>query len=137
MQRIRWLVLGLMVATPSLASAQSVTFEQAAALLAASCGEDIDANCRGVTLDPSRLKECLAHNQDVVSPKCQTDYPKSFAAIQQRITVRRAVYKSCERDAAKVCADATDNTSQLHCLMSATKGLGWACKQALTTAGLK
>jgi hypothetical protein len=122
---------------PSLAFAQSVNFEQATTLLATSCGDDIDANCRGVTLDPTRMKECLSHNQDVVSPKCMADYPKAFAAIQQRITVRRAVYKACERDGAKVCADAQNNTALLQCLLSATKGLGWACKQAITTAGFR
>jgi hypothetical protein len=137
MQRILWIVLGLVVAMPSQALAQAVNFEQATTLLGTSCGEDIDANCRGVTLDPTRLKECLAHNQDVVSPKCQADYPKVFTAIQQRITVRRAVYKACERDAAKVCADAQDNSALLQCLIAAPRGLGWACKQAITAAGLK
>ena len=137
MQRIRWVFLVVMVAVPSLAAAESVNFEQATTLLGTSCGDDIDANCRGVTLDPTRLKECLSHNQDVVSPKCMADYPKVFTAIQQRITVRRAVYKACERDAAKVCADAQNNSALLQCLLAAPRGLGWACKQAITAAGFK
>ena len=44
-------------------------------MLAASCGKDIDDNCRGVNLDATRLKECLGRNQDVVSAKCKADFP--------------------------------------------------------------
>ena len=44
-------------------------------MLAASCGKDIDDNCRGVNLDATRLRECLNRNQDVVSAKCKADYP--------------------------------------------------------------
>ena len=48
-------------------------------MLAASCGKDIDDNCRGVNLDATRLRECLGRNQDVVSAKCKADYPRPSA----------------------------------------------------------
>ena len=76
MTRIRLFLFIIAILAPSLAAAQqSMKFEEAAAMLAASCGKDIDDNCRGVNLDATRLKECLGRNQDVVSAKCKTDYP--------------------------------------------------------------
>ena len=44
-----WIILLVsVVAAPSLASAETMNFEQATAILGASCGKDIDDNCRGV-----------------------------------------------------------------------------------------
>src|SRR5258708_1279126 len=103
MNPLRILFCIFAMAVASLASAQTMNFEDASALVGASCGKDIDANCRGVNFDPGRLKECLLRNQDVVSPKCQADYVRAFAAIQQRISARASVKKLCERDAAKFC----------------------------------
>ncbi len=91
MTRIRLFLCIIAMSAPSLAAAQtaqSMKFEEAAAMLAASCGKDIDDNCRGVNLDATRLKECLSRNQDVVSAKCKADYPQALGAIQQRITAR-------------------------------------------------
>src|SRR5450432_2422874 len=104
MGSIRSILLILAIAMPTLASADTVSFEQATALLGASCGKDIDANCRGVNLDPTRLKDCLTRNQDVVSPLCKVDSAKAFDAIQKRVAARAAVGKICERDGAKFCA---------------------------------
>ena len=52
MNRFRIFLLILAMFAPSLAAAQqSMKFEEAATLLGASCGKDIDDNCRGVNLD--------------------------------------------------------------------------------------
>src|SRR5450631_4940985 len=101
MNAIRLILSIVLAAAWSPASAQTMKFEDAAALLGASCGKDIDTNCRGVNLDPTRLKECLARNQDVVSPLCKVDSAKAFDAISKRIAARAAVAKICERDGAK------------------------------------
>ena len=85
MTRIRLFLFIIAIFTPSLASAQqSMKFEEAAAMLAASCGKDIDDNCRGVNLDSTRLRECLNRNQDVVSAKCKADFPTALGAIDAR-----------------------------------------------------
>ena len=89
MTRIRLFLFIIAILVPSLAAAQqSMKFEEAAAMLAASCGKDIDDNCRGVNLDATRLRECLGRNQDVVSAKCKADYPQAFGAIQQLPQIR-------------------------------------------------
>jgi hypothetical protein len=138
MGSIRPILLILAIATPTLASADTVSFEQAAALLGASCGKDIDTNCRGVNLDPTRLKECLARNQDVVSPLCKVDSAKAFDAIQKRVAARAAVAKTCERDGTKFCAATPkENGKLLGCLLTLTRGLSVACTRAISDAGYR
>ena len=87
-------------------------FEEAGAMLAASCGKDIDDNCRGVNFDPTRLKECLNRNQDVVSANCQADFPPRFAAIQQRITARTTLFKLCNWELNHLCGDGPAGSRQ-------------------------
>src|SRR5450631_1518926 len=138
MGSVRSILLILAIAAPSLASAQTVTFEQAAALLGASCGKDIDTNCRGVNLDPTRLKDCLTRNQDVVSPLCKTDSAKAFDAIQKRVAARAAVAKICDRDATKFCAGTPKEIGKLlPCLLTLTRGLSVACTRAISDAGYR
>jgi hypothetical protein len=135
---LRSILLALLVATPSLASAQTVSFESAATLLGASCGADIDTNCRGVNLDPTRLRECLSRNQDVVSPLCKADYVRAFDAIQKRVAARAAVPKLCDRDALKLCGGAPKvDGKALECLSAAPRGISFRCTQALGNAGYR
>jgi len=121
------------------ALAETISFENAAAMLSQSCGADIDANCLGVNFDAPRLRECLSRNQDAVSPQCRTDYIKAFDAIAKRIAARAAVTKLCQREKQKICADAQGKPGEtIACLLKApTKGLGWGCNQALTQAGYR
>jgi hypothetical protein len=138
MGSIRSILLILVITTPSLAAADTVSFEQAAALLGASCGKDIDTNCRGVNLDPTRLKDCLTRNQDVVSPLCKTDSAKAFDAIQKRVAARAAVAKICDRDATKFCAGTPKEIGKLlPCLLTLTRGLSVACTRAISDAGYR
>ena len=124
--------------SPAMA-AETQSFESSTAILADSCGKDIEANCLGVSLDAPRLKECLSRNQDSVSAQCRADYFKAFDAIQKRISARSAVWKACERDKQKLCADAQGMPGEtITCLLKApTKSLGWGCNQALTQAGYR
>jgi hypothetical protein len=137
MNQIRSIFLVLMIAAPSLASAETMNFEDAAAILGASCGKDIDENCRGVNFDPVRLKECLARNRDSVTPKCQDDYLRAFDAILQRVKARGAVSKMCERDALKLCGGQKQEGKVLQCLLTAARGVSARCKQAISMAGYR
>ena len=130
------LFLAVLLAAPAPASAQVMNFEEAAAMLGASCGKDIDDNCRGVNLDPTRLKDCILRNQDVVSPQCKADYPRVFSAVQQRATARASVFKVCERDAAKLCGGA-QKADALQCLMSAKRGVSIQCSKTIADAGYR
>jgi hypothetical protein len=133
---LRALLLAVLLAAPALAPAQTMNFEEAAAILGASCGKDLDDNCRGVNLDPTRLKDCILRNQDVVSAQCKADYPRVFSAVQQRAAARAGVFKVCERDAAKLCGGA-QKAEALQCLASAKRGVSIQCSKTIADAGYR
>ena len=131
----RSILLLLAIASPALA--ETMSFESSTAILGASCGQDIDANCLGVNLDPARLKECLARNQDVVSPQCKADYVKAFDAIQKRVSARVAVAKMCERDRQKFCGDPQNGAAGVPDCLLKTRGVSARCVQAVREAGYR
>ena len=134
----RWILLILLIAASPPAFSETMSFESAATILGASCGKDIDANCLGVNLDPNRLKECLASNQDTVSPQCKADYSRAFDAIQKRAAARATVPKMCEREKQKLCADAQGAAgSPLECLLGLSRGVSAKCNQAIHEAGYR
>ena len=139
MNLIRSILLLLPIAAWSPALAETVKFEDSAALLGASCARDIEANCRGVNPDPTRLKDCLLRNQDVLSSQCKSDYGRAFDAIQKRVAARAAVTKLCERDIVKLCGvtDKADRTKALECLIAGPRGIGINCNKAVVEAGYR
>lgn len=138
MNPIRLIFFILAIATGSPASAETIKFEEAAALLGASCAKDIDANCRGVNLDAARMKDCLYRNQDVLSPQCKNDYVQAFDAIQKRVAARSAVTKLCERDVAKFCAGMQKGSGQaVDCLLAGPRGVSINCNKAISEAGYR
>jgi hypothetical protein len=139
MTRIRLFLFIIAILAPSLAAAQqSMKFEEAAAMLAASCGKDIDDNCRGVNLDATRLKECLGRNQDVVSAKCKADYPQALGAIQQRITARTSLVRLCNWELKHLCGEVReDPVKGLQCLLDSTKKATPNCNKAISAAGYR
>jgi hypothetical protein len=78
MSPIRSILSIVLVTAWSSALAETMKFEDAAGILGASCAKEIDTNCRGVSLDPPRLKDCLLRNQDSLSAQCRTDYVRAF-----------------------------------------------------------
>ncbi len=137
MIRSRPILFVLALAAPSLALAETMNFGDAAAVLGKSCGKDIDANCRGVNFDSTRLKDCLYRNQDSVSAQCKADYSGAFEAIQKRVAARAAVPKMCQREIAKLCGGAQKEVSRyLECLMT-TPGVSARCNQAIGDAGYR
>ena len=134
------LILSIVLATAwSSASAETMRFEDAAAMLGASCAKDIDSNCRGVNPDPTRLKDCLTRNQDVLSPPCKNDYGRAFDAIQKRVAARAAVTKLCARDVTKFCAGVQkgDSGKALECLVAGPRGVSINCNKAIAEAGYR
>src|SRR3954451_6160371 len=138
MNSIRFFVLVLSILISSSLSAETIKFEDAAAVLGTSCAKDIDASCRGVNLDSIRLKDCLARNEDTMSPQCKADYARAFGAIQKRVAARTAVRKICSRDLVKVCGGAQkEDGDALKCILTATRGVSVACNKAIAEAGYR
>jgi hypothetical protein len=137
MHSIRLALLALLVVLPSLASAQSLNFEQAATLLSGSCGKDLDDYCRGVNLDAPRLKECLVRNADSISPQCKNDYPRAIGAIEQRVTARIGLMKLCNWEMNHLCGEARDDPAKaLQCLLGSKKNTP-NCNKAIDAAGYR
>lgn len=135
MVRGRFFLFVIVLTAPSLAAAETLSFGDSAAALAKACGADITANCRGVNLDSSRLKECLSRNRDVISPQCKDSYLSTLDAIQKRIAARITVANACTREIVKVCGGSTKETSKaVPCLVTA-KGASRNCTQAISDAG--
>jgi hypothetical protein len=139
MNRILMIIAVLAVAASSSAFADTVKFEDSAALLGAACARDIDANCRGVNLDPQRMKDCLLRNQDVLTPQCKNEYSRAFEAIQKRVAARLAVFKLCERDMVKLCPGVQkgDRGAAIDCLLAGPRGIGINCGKSLGEAGYR
>jgi hypothetical protein len=123
--------------TARVGSADKMSFGDAAALLAQTCGPDIDANCRGVNLDANRLRECLSRNVDALSPQCRSGYLRAFDAIQKRIAARIAVANACGHDIVKSCNGSTRETSRSVPCLIASSNVSRSCKQALDDAGYR
>jgi hypothetical protein len=137
MVRGGFVLLVVALAAPHFAAAETMSFADAAAMLAKSCAAEIDANCRGVNLDSTRMKECLSRNRDTLSPACADGYLRSFDAIQKRIAARAGVANACTREIVKLCQGSTRETSKsVPCLMTA-KGVSRNCSQALDDAGYR
>jgi hypothetical protein len=139
MNQLRSIFIILAIAAWSPAAAETMKFEDAAALLGASCAKDIDTNCRGVNLDPTRMKDCLYRNEDVLSPQCKSDYGRAFDAIQKRVAARTAVVKFCERDVAKFCPGVQkgDRSKAIACLLTGPRGVSINCNKAVSEAGYR
>ena len=103
MVRGGFILLVVALTAPSLAVAQTISFSEGAAMLGKSCAPDIVANCRGVNIDTTRLKDCLYRNQDVMTAQCKADYPRALDAIQKRIAARATVGRECEYEVVKKC----------------------------------
>src|SRR5712671_2848667 len=122
---------------PSLAAAQTMSFGDGAAMLGKSCAPDIVANCRGVNIDTTRLKDCLYRNQDAVSAQCKADYPRALDAIQKRIAARANVARQCEYEIVKKCGGkAKEAGKSLECLLAASP-VSARCSQAIGDVGYK
>jgi outer membrane protein OmpA-like peptidoglycan-associated protein len=131
------ILLIFVLAAPQLAAAQATNFGDAAAMLGKSCAPDVDANCRGVNLDSTRLKDCLYRNQDAMSAQCKADYPKALDAIQKHVAARANVAKQCEYEIVKKChGKAKEASKSLDCLL-ATGNVSARCNQAIDDAGYK
>jgi hypothetical protein len=131
------ILFSALLAVPSLAAAETMSFGDAVAMLAKGCGTDIVSYCRGVNLDATRLKECLSRNQDVTSPQCKSTYLQVTDAIQKRIAARVTVANACSREIVKICHGSTKETSKsVPCLVTAS-GVSRNCTAAMVDAGYK
>ncbi|WP_051356891.1 hypothetical protein [Azorhizobium doebereinerae] len=118
------------------AQAQTMSYQQAGALLAKSCGPDITKYCANVNLGGGKLLGCLDANASKVASKCKADFVAVKASITKRVMAQQAIFKVCNADAARLCQGIVPGDGNLiSCLVEATKVVSKACNQTITDAG--
>lgn len=118
------------------AQAQTVSYAQAAGLLAQHCGEDIMKLCRGQNLGNGAIHNCLAQSAGKLSPACAANHEGIRAMTEARAAAQREVYKVCDRDRAQYCPGLVPGDGNIvSCLLEASKVVSRTCTSALINAG--
>ncbi|BCP53621.1 hypothetical protein K32_22380 [Kaistia sp. 32K] len=118
------------------AYAQTISYSEAGALLAKSCGKDIEKYCPKVNLGGGALKDCLTAQAAKINPQCIADYKTVVASLDARLAAQAAVTKACRGDATQFCqGTAPGNAHYLNCLNAAKKVVSKRCTTAITNAG--
>ncbi|MEW6257935.1 MAG: hypothetical protein AB1592_18440 [Pseudomonadota bacterium] len=139
MKGIRILLAATLLAGSAVAAnAQTISYAQAGALLAKSCGADINKLCANVNLGNGALIDCMDSKISKVSATCQADYAMAKASIAKRDEAQDSIAKICNADAARLCQGMIPQDGNLlSCLLEATKVVSAACNQAITDAGYR
>ncbi len=126
----------LLVSIGGPATAQTISYSDAGALLAKSCGKDIEKYCPNVNLGGGALKDCLAAQASKINPQCIADYKAIIVSLDARVAAQAAVTKACRGDATQFCqGTAPGNAHYLNCLNAAKKVVSKRCTTAITNAG--
>jgi len=118
------------------AGAQTVSYADAVEILARSCGADIDRVCRSATLADWGITDCLRRNLPNISGQCALDLDRVVRSLRARAEAQRAVFRVCERDAARLCPMTQRRRGHtLNCLVRAERRVSRGCNTAITNAG--
>ncbi len=128
------LVLSLVIMT-GLAGAQTISFADAAALLARDCGPDIEKYCKGLNLGNNAIRNCLEGHQSNVSPTCTATASAVATSIERRLAAQASVMKICSGHAKTLCKGVVGEANILRCLVRTERLDGAKCNQAITDSG--
>lgn len=138
MKLIQIALAGALVAAGGLgaASAQTMSYSEAGALIARSCGKDITRFCAKVNMGGGALRDCLMQAQAKLNQQCVADYKAVSDSLAKRAAAQAAVPSVCKSDARQYCNGvAPGNGHFLTCLNASTRVVSATCKQALADAG--
>ncbi|GLK72477.1 hypothetical protein KHC23_14145 [Ancylobacter dichloromethanicus] len=118
------------------ASAQTMSYAEAGALIAKTCGPSIEKFCGKDNLGTGAIRDCLMAHQDQVPQQCFDEYAAARASITKRIAAQGDAYKTCNASIREACAGVQPGDANiLTCLQTASKIVRPACKQVLIDAG--
>ena len=118
------------------ATAQTISFGDAYARLAKSCGRDIERLCSTAQMGGNGIRACLEKNAAKVSADCKQTQAETFALLGKRIQAQTTAVQVCERDRLQYCRGVQPHDGyQLACLLKATKVVSASCKQVIVDAG--
>jgi hypothetical protein len=116
-------------------NAQTMSYADAIAQLAAACRNDIAKFCRGVPLGP-RLKTCFDTNEARMSAQCQQTRGTVYASISRRAAAQRDIGDICSADIARLCGTTRAGENLIVCLLSASPAaISTQCNQTFTDTG--
>ncbi|WP_371345845.1 cysteine rich repeat-containing protein [Ancylobacter sp. IITR112] len=118
------------------ASAQTMSYAEAGALIAKSCGPSIEKFCAKDNLGTGEVRNCLMAHQDQVPQQCFDDYAAARASISKRIAAQSDAWNVCNANIRQACAGVQPGDANiLNCLIDASKVIRPACKSILVDAG--
>lgn len=118
------------------AAAQTMSYADAIAQLAAACNADLARYCKGVELGNGRLKACLDANQARVSPQCQQTRVMVYTSIARRAAAQRNIGDACSADIERVCGTSHADAHLVECLVSVSPSvLSPLCNQTFNDTG--
>ncbi|MDI4665064.1 hypothetical protein K9U40_12095 [Xanthobacter autotrophicus] len=118
------------------AHAQTVSYAQAAGLLAQHCGGDIMKHCRGLNLGNNAIHNCLVQNAAQLTPACAANHASIREMTEARAAAQRAAHQACDRDRAQYCPGLVPGDGNIvSCLQEASKVVSATCTSALVNAG--
>ncbi|MBN8918512.1 MAG: hypothetical protein J0I31_23230 [Rhizobiales bacterium] len=128
----------ILAGSASAAGAQTMSYAQAGALLARSCGPDINKFCSNVNLGEGKLLACMDGKINQVSAKCKADYATAKASIAERDAAQDSIQEVCSADTARLCPGMVPQDGNLlSCLLQATRVVSDRCNAAITNAGYR
>ena len=126
----------LLAGSAGAASAQTMSYAQAGALIAKSCGPSIEKFCSKDNLGSGLIQQCLSQHKDQVPPQCFADYQAVVASISKRVAAQQGAYKVCENNIRQFCPGVQPGDANiLDCLLASSKVVGASCKQVMLDAG--
>ncbi|QIB32396.1 hypothetical protein [Ancylobacter pratisalsi] len=118
------------------ASAQTMSYGQAGALIAKSCGPSIERFCSKDNIGTGTVQQCLQANQDKVPKQCFDDFAAVQASIAKRVAAQQGAWKACAASAQQFCSGVQPGDANLlDCLLASSKVVRPACQQTLVDAG--
>ncbi len=118
------------------ASAQTMSYAEAGALIAKSCGPSIEKYCAKENIGSRTIMDCLNSHKANVPQQCFTDFAAVQASIAKRVAAQSEIFKTCAATAAEFCPGVQLGDGQLRdCLVQAKKVVKGACLQSLRDSG--
>jgi hypothetical protein len=131
-----FLALSFLIGSICTAAAQTMSYADAVANLAAACRTDLAKYCKGVELGNGRLRACLDAHQNVVSPQCAQTRIMVYGSIARRVAAQRDIGQICDADIERLCGTSHADAHLVECLQSVTPtAMSPACNQAFTDTG--
>ncbi|QRG07674.1 hypothetical protein EZH22_04585 [Xanthobacter dioxanivorans] len=136
MRRAGLVLAALLALAGAEARAQTISYAQAAGLLAQHCGGDIMKVCRGLNLGNNAIHDCLVQNSGRLSPACAANHAAIREMTEARAAAQRQVHQACDRDRAQFCPGLVAGDGNIvSCLLEASKVVSATCTASLVNAG--